>query len=335
MKLGAPKGEGALALEDLDGATEGLVALAGRAALVGGRYGVGGLVDRLVGIFGRANVCVEVQRHLRRDEASDNQALLDLASAFRVPVVATGGVRFAAPDARPLYDVVTCIRHKTTLSGAGRRLSVNAERYLKPADQMARLFADLPHAVAETRELADRLEFTLADLGYRVVALDFERELVARLQERYSDWLRTGRLEVMEGDMYRLPWQIRQFDLAYHQGVLEHVSDENIVRALREQGRVARRIIFDVPNHRYGAQPFGDERLLAIRHWKRLIQEAGLTLETVLGRDFHRRLYLLPYALFSHRALERFPWFSRNFAVSSIFICRPAGESGEIRKDRS
>ena len=175
----------------------------------------------------------------------------------------------------------------------------------------------------------------LADLGYRVVALDFERELVARLQERYSDWLRTGRLEVMEGDMYRLPWQIRQFDLAYHQGVLEHVSDENIVRALREQGRVARRIIFDVPNHRYGAQPFGDERLLAIRHWKRLIQEAGLTLETVLGRDFHRRLYLLPYALFSHRALERFPWFSRNFAVSSIFICRPAGESGEIRKDRS
>jgi len=184
MKLGAPtsfrqgsggppelqrrrKGEGALALEDLDGATEGLVALAGRAALVGGRYGVGGLVDRLVGIFGRTNVFVEIQRHLRRDEASDNQALLDLASAFRVPVVATGGVRFAAPDARPLYDVLTCIRHKTTLAGAGRRLSVNAERYLKPTDQMARLFADLPRAVAETRELADRLEFTLADLGYR------------------------------------------------------------------------------------------------------------------------------------------------------------------------
>ncbi len=167
MKLGAPKGEGALALEDLDGHTTGLVALAGRAALVGGRYGVGGLVDRLVGLFGRANVFVELQRHLRRDEESDNQALLELASAFHVPVVATNGVRFATPDARPLYDVVTCIRHKTTLARAGRRLSVNAERYLKPPEAMARLFADLPRAVSETCELADRLAFTLADLGYR------------------------------------------------------------------------------------------------------------------------------------------------------------------------
>ena len=161
------KGEGALTLEDLEGRTAGLVALAGRAALAGGRYGVGGLVDRLVGLFGRAGVFVEIERHLRRDEASDTQALLDLASAFHVPVVATNGVRFAAPDARPLYDVLTCIRHKTTLARAGRRLSVNAERYLKPPEAMARLFADLPRAVAETRELAERLAFTLADLGYR------------------------------------------------------------------------------------------------------------------------------------------------------------------------
>src|SRR6478672_1899069 len=56
MKLRAPKGEGALTLEDLDGGTRGLVALAGRAALDGRRHGVGGLLDRLVGIFGRSNV---------------------------------------------------------------------------------------------------------------------------------------------------------------------------------------------------------------------------------------------------------------------------------------
>ena len=68
---------------------------------------------------------------------------------------------------RPLYDVLTCIRHKTTLEQAGRRLSWNAERYLKPADAMARLFTDLPEAITGTRELADRLEYTMADLGYR------------------------------------------------------------------------------------------------------------------------------------------------------------------------
>jgi error-prone DNA polymerase len=167
MKMRAPKGEGALTLDDLDGSTRGLVALVGRAALSGHRFGVGGLVDRLVGIFGRDRVYVEVQRHFRRDEHTDNQTLVDLAEAFHVPVVATGGVRFAAPESRPLFDVLTCIHHHTDLMRAGRRLVPNAERYLKPPAAMAALFADMPDAVARTRELADRLQYTMADLGYK------------------------------------------------------------------------------------------------------------------------------------------------------------------------
>jgi error-prone DNA polymerase len=167
MKLAAPKGEGALTLDALDGAVNGLIALAGRAAINGPRYGVGGLVDRLVGTFGAANVCIELQRHLLRDEEADNHLLRDLASAFHLPIVATNGVRFADVPDRPLFDVLTCIRHKTTLELAGRRLSRNAERYLKPADAMARLFSDLPEAIAGTRALAERLEYTMSDLGYR------------------------------------------------------------------------------------------------------------------------------------------------------------------------
>jgi error-prone DNA polymerase len=167
MKLRSPKGEGALALEELDGHVGGLVALVGRAAMTGSRFGVGGLVDRLVGTFGAANVCVEVQRHLLRDEEADNQALVELASAFHIPVVATNGVRFAEPADRPLYDALTCIRLKTTLDRAGRRLTWNAERYLKPPDAMARLFSDMPRAVASARELADRFGYTMADLGYQ------------------------------------------------------------------------------------------------------------------------------------------------------------------------
>jgi error-prone DNA polymerase len=95
------------------------------------------------------------------------QSLLDLAAAFRLPVMASNGVRFATPEARPLYDVLTCIRHKTTIEKAGRLLTMNAERFLKPPDRMARLFADLPQALAGTEALAERLEFTLANLGYR------------------------------------------------------------------------------------------------------------------------------------------------------------------------
>src|SRR5437763_12149787 len=61
MKMRAPKGEGALTLDDLDGSTRGLVALAGRAALDPQRNGVAGRMDRLVGLFGRGSVYVELQ----------------------------------------------------------------------------------------------------------------------------------------------------------------------------------------------------------------------------------------------------------------------------------
>src|SRR5688500_16638966 len=156
MKLRAPKGEGALALDEIDGYTGGLIALGGRAMLSGARFGVGGLVDRLVGVFGRGSTYLELQRHLLRDEESVNHALRDLAGAFHLPVVATNGVRFAEPADRPLYDVLTCIRHKTNLVAAGRRLSCNAERYLKTPAQMGKLFADIPEALAASGELADR-----------------------------------------------------------------------------------------------------------------------------------------------------------------------------------
>jgi error-prone DNA polymerase len=167
MKLDAPKGEGALTLEDLDGHTAGLIALAGRAALDTSRFGVGALLDRLVGLFGRNRTYVELQRHDRRDEEVDNRTLAEMATAFRVPVVATGGVRFATPAERPLFDVLTCIHHHTDLARAGRRLAPNAERYLKPPGEMAALFGDRPDVIARTLELADRLQYTMADLGYR------------------------------------------------------------------------------------------------------------------------------------------------------------------------
>jgi len=79
MKMRAAKGEGALLLDEFDGCTSGLVALAGRPVLAAARHGVGGLLDRIVGLFGRKNVCVELQRHLLRDEEEANVALDGLA----------------------------------------------------------------------------------------------------------------------------------------------------------------------------------------------------------------------------------------------------------------
>ncbi len=63
--------------------------------------------------------------------------------------------------------MLTCIHHKTTLAQAGKKLARNAERYLKPPEEMARLFRDLPAALASTEALGERLDYTMADLGYR------------------------------------------------------------------------------------------------------------------------------------------------------------------------
>ncbi len=206
MKMRAPKGAGALLLDELEGCTAGLVALAGRPILDARRYGVGGLLDRLVGLFGRRHVCVELQRHLLRDEEAENAALSGLARAFGVPVVATNDVRFAEPADRPLFDVLTCVRHHTTLDAAGRKLARNAERYLKSPDAMAQLFADCPAALAGTAALAERLEYTMADLGYRFpvypvpaeeTEMSFLRNITeAGARERYRPYSDKARAQI-------------------------------------------------------------------------------------------------------------------------------------------
>jgi error-prone DNA polymerase len=90
-----------------------------------------------------------------------------LAAAAKVPLLATNEVLYHDPARRPLQDVLTCIREKTTIEAVGRRLEANAERYLKPAQEMARLFRDHPDAIAETMRFADRINFSLDQLKYQ------------------------------------------------------------------------------------------------------------------------------------------------------------------------
>ena len=174
MKLAAPKGQAALALADLERHTDGLVCLTGGAngplarLVSAGRYD--DALERLitlVRLFGRDGCFVEVQRHLDRDGERTLERLVRLARAARVRLVATNQPLYAKPGGRAVADVFTCLREKTDLDHAGRRLSVNAERGLRSPAAMARAFADLPDAVATTDELALRLQFTMKDLGYR------------------------------------------------------------------------------------------------------------------------------------------------------------------------
>jgi error-prone DNA polymerase len=102
----------------------------------------------------------------RGDDQRRLARLAATAAAARVPLIATAEPLYHVPERRPLQDVLTCIRLHTTLAAAGRRLEANAERHLKPAAEMARLFRDHPEAVAETIALLSRLGFSLDELRY-------------------------------------------------------------------------------------------------------------------------------------------------------------------------
>src|SRR6185369_3493790 len=123
-------------------------------------------VQKLIEIFGRDNLFVELQRHRVRGEEKTVRSMVDLARHFNLPLLATNGVLYAGESERPILDVFTCLRHHTHLDAAGKRLEQNGERYLKSAAQMRELFRDLPEALANTVRLAERLDFTLENLGY-------------------------------------------------------------------------------------------------------------------------------------------------------------------------
>jgi error-prone DNA polymerase len=103
----------------------------------------------------------------RGDDRRRLARLQRIAASARVPLLATNEVLYHHPARRPLQDVLTCIREKTTIERIGKKLETNAERYLKPAYEMARLFRDVPEAIAETMRFSDRIGFSLDQLKYQ------------------------------------------------------------------------------------------------------------------------------------------------------------------------
>ncbi len=93
--------------------------------------------------------------------------LATLAQRFCIPTVVTNDVLFHDPTRRILQDVVTCIRHSVTIDEAGFRRERHADRYLKPPQEMARLFTRYPEAVARSVEIAGRCLFSMDELAYQ------------------------------------------------------------------------------------------------------------------------------------------------------------------------
>jgi error-prone DNA polymerase len=102
---------------------------------------IGFLPDKLLGLSH-----IAVSHLYRGDDIARINRLAVLAKGAGLAILATNDVLYHQPERRPLHDIMTCIRHKTTLANAGHLLEANGERHLKSPAEMQRLFADWPHA---------------------------------------------------------------------------------------------------------------------------------------------------------------------------------------------
>ena len=164
---GGRKGDCSLSLDDLIAHAEGLCL-----AVVADTAAGGGAPTRLettlhrLGAAAPGRVWLAVRRGYGPADARRLDRLAEIAEASGAKLLATNDVLYHAPERRPLQDVMSCIREHVTLAEAGARLEANAERHLKPPEEMARLFQEYPEAIAETQRLAARCRFSLDELRY-------------------------------------------------------------------------------------------------------------------------------------------------------------------------
>jgi error-prone DNA polymerase len=121
---------------------------------------------KMAEVFGdRAYVSLCLRR--RPNDQLRLHELSNLAVKHRVKTVVTNDVLFHEPGRRQLQDVVTCIRTGTTIDDVGFQRERHADRYLKPPEEIARLFPRYPEALARTVEIVARCRFSLEELVYQ------------------------------------------------------------------------------------------------------------------------------------------------------------------------
>lgn len=116
-------------------------------------------------VFGN-DLYIAASRRYQGDDSKYLYRLAQLSAQFNIPLAATNDVHYHEPTRRQLQDIVTCVREKCTIYTAGYRLHANAERYLKPPEEMLRLFRQYPDAINGAAEIAAACTFSLDELKY-------------------------------------------------------------------------------------------------------------------------------------------------------------------------
>lgn len=143
----------------------------------------------------------------------------------------------------------------------------------------------------------------------KVICSDIEDELLDDMKEREPC------MDVRKVDAFDIGMKV---DCIFHQGFLEHFSDEENLAILNEQAKAAKIVIFDIPNARRWdrTQEYGNERFLYHKTWRKLIEKSDLQIVEESARRMPKIFKYLPHFMSEH------PWFRKHFGTSSIFVCK-------------
>ena len=173
--------------------------------------------------------------HRGPDDRGRLRELAGLARSAGVPLAAAGDVHYHVPERRALGDVLTAVRHGTTVAAAGEHLFPNAQRYLKSPRAMAALFAEVPEAIRRTVEIAERCTFSLDELRY-----EYPRELAPPGQTPSEHLRRLTRAGARERYPGGVPERVRRL-LEHELGLIEELHYEAYFLTVWDLVRFARR----------------------------------------------------------------------------------------------
>jgi len=147
-----------------------------------------------------------------------------------------------------------------------------------------------PQTVLEIGAGTGTMSVFLSTLGINVTTLDNDSRVLEVAKQ--AKQIFGGQNQLVKGDAFKLPFADNSFDIIFHQGLLEHFSDEDIHNLLKENLRVAKTVIFSVPNNLYPQKDKGDERLLSKRVWENILKPYKIKLSCNYSLKFFPKWYL-------------------------------------------
>ncbi len=210
------------------------------------------------------------------------------------------------------------------------RSSIIQNKYIETINRVAN--ERLSNTIMEIASGSGYTSALVADLlsknDTKVIATDVNENIV----EKFRKFHTINNLSWNVEDSFNILLPDNSVDIIFHQGFLEHFEDDDIIKLLKEQARVANVIIFDVPNGRRNKkiQEFGNERFLSHKQWLSLVEKSGLKVIFHSGRRFTNT-----WKQFVPKIIYDTIWFGRHFGEASIIVCGQEIKSVKLNRNVS